>query len=73
MQFIGRNKLVLSTDSIKAAIEAALNASRRDGEDYIYVTDMSDRWAGEYTVTISTDAPIAAPAMALPVDVKVAA
>lgn len=57
MQFPGKSKLVLSDEAVKKAIEDAINVARRDGEDYVYVTDIQHRWADETTVCITTDRP----------------
>jgi hypothetical protein len=39
MNFPGACKLQLTDDAIKRAVEDALNAARREGEDYIHVTE----------------------------------
>jgi hypothetical protein len=61
MNFPGTCKLVLSDAALMAAIEGSLNAPR-DGEDYIYVTEVSREGYGygDWKLTITTDAPTAA-------------
>ena len=59
MNFPGPCKLVLSDSALMAAIEGSLNAQRRDGEDYVYVTEISREGYGygDWKLTITTDAP----------------
>lgn len=56
MTFPGKNKLIFSTETIRIAIESAINNWRKDGEDYLYVTSLHERF-GEWTVEFTTDAP----------------
>jgi hypothetical protein len=61
MNFPGSNKLELSDEAVKAAIEDALNASRLEGEDRVYVLECRSvyaSWVG-LSVTITTDKPTA--------------
>jgi hypothetical protein len=62
MNFPGTCKLVLSDAALMAAIEGSLNAQRRDGEDYIYVTEVSREGYGygDWKMTITTDKPATA-------------
>jgi len=62
MNFPGTCKLTLTDAALMAAIEGSLNAQRRDGEDYIYVTEVSREGYGygDWKLTITTDAPTAA-------------
>jgi hypothetical protein len=57
MQFPGTNKLQLSDDALRTALEGAINATRRDGEDYVYVTEVgrTGYGYGDWLVTITTD------------------
>ena len=59
MNFPGLCKLSLNEQAICQAIEGALNAQRRDGEDYIRVTDFArvGYGYGDWLVTITTDVP----------------
>jgi len=61
MNFPGTCKLVLSDAALMAAIEGSLNAPR-DGEDYIYVTEVSREGYGygDWKLTITTDKPATA-------------
>lgn len=57
MNFPGTNELKLTDAAMQAAVEGALNASRRDGEDYIRVTSISRTYSyGDFVVSITTDA-----------------
>jgi len=62
MNFPGTCKLVLSDAALMAAIEGSLNAQRRDGEDYVYVTEVSHvgYGCGDWKLTITTDKPATA-------------
>jgi hypothetical protein len=62
MNFPGTCKLVLSDAALMAAIEGSLNAQRRDGEDYVYVTEVSREGYGygDWKLTITTDKPATA-------------
>jgi hypothetical protein len=57
MNFPGACKLQLTDDAIKRAVEDALNAARREGEDYIHVTEFSrvGYGHGDWVATITTD------------------
>ena len=57
MNFPGDNSMTLSSEALCAAVEGALNAARRDGEDYIRVTEISQpySYSREYKLTITTD------------------
>jgi hypothetical protein len=59
MNFPGSNKLELSDEAVKAAIEDALNASRLEGEDRIYVLECRSVYSRGLSVTITTDKPTA--------------
>ena len=58
MNFPGDNTLTLSSEALCAAVEGALNAARRDGEDYVRVTAITQQYSysSEYNLTITTDA-----------------
>ena len=62
MNFPGPNKLTLTDAALMAAVEGTLNASRKDGEDYIHVTEIGREGYGygDWKLTITTDAPTAA-------------
>ena len=57
MNFPGSNKLTLTDAALMAAVEGTLNASRRDGEDYIHVTEIGREpyGYGDWKLTITTD------------------
>ena len=59
MNFPGSNTLTLTDAALMDAVEGALNASRRDGEDYIHVTEIGREGYGYgyWKLTITTDAP----------------
>ena len=59
MNFPGSNTLTLTDAALMDAVEGALNASRRDGEDYIHVTEIvrEGYGYGDWKLTITTDAP----------------
>ena len=59
MNFPGTCKLTLTDAALMAAVEGTLNASRKDGEDYIHVTEVSREGYGygDWKLTITTDAP----------------
>lgn len=58
MNFPGDNTIKLTRDALMQAIEGALNAARKDGEDYIRVTALSSSYSyGPWEVSITTDAP----------------
>ena len=58
MNFPGTCKLELTAEAIQAAIEGALNSARKDGEDYVHVTGISQSYSyGPWTVSITTDKP----------------
>ena len=59
MNFPGLCKLTLTEQAICQAIEGALNAQRRDGEDYIRVTEFArvGYGYGDWLVSITTDVP----------------
>lgn len=67
MNFPGDNTLTLSSAALCAAVEGALNAARRDGEDYVRVTEISQQYSysSEYKLTITTDAPAKAESVQL--------
>ena len=57
MNFPGTCELKLSDAAIAQALEYALNATRRDGEDYVHVTDVAREYSyGPWRVSITTDA-----------------
>ena len=60
MNFPGSNKLTLTDAALMAAVEGTLNASRRDGEDDIHVTEIGREpyGYGDWKLTITTDAPL---------------
>jgi len=64
MQFPGDNTLHLSDAAMCAALEGAINATRRDGEDYVRVTDVgrTGYGYGDWKITITTDIPRVEPA-----------
>lgn len=57
MLFPGSCKLVLTEEAVCAAIESAINAARRDGEDYVRVTEVgrTGYGYGDWVATITTD------------------
>lgn len=57
MNFPGDNTLTLSSEALCSAVEGALNAARRDGEDYVRVTAISQQYSysSDYKLTITTD------------------
>ena len=59
MNFPGLCKLQLTDQAVCQAIEGALNDQRRDGEDYIRVTDFArvGYGYGDWLVTLTTDVP----------------
>lgn len=61
MNFPGTCKLELTQKALCLAIEGALNAARKEGEDYVRVTEISQRYSyGDYQVSITTDELISA-------------
>ena len=59
MQFPGLCKLTLTDQALCQAIEGVLNAARRDGEDYVRVTEIKREGYGygDFVLTITTDVP----------------
>ena len=57
MNFPGLCKLTLTEQAICQAIEGTLNAARKDGEDYVRVTEIKREGYGygDFVVTITTD------------------
>lgn len=57
MNFPGLCKLQLTEQAICQAIEGTLNAARKDGEDYVRVTEIKREGYGygDFVVTITTD------------------
>lgn len=57
MNLPGNNELSLTDEAIRMAIEDALNASQREGEDFIRVVSMRHTYTyPQWIVTITTDA-----------------
>lgn len=60
MNFPGLCKLTLTDQAMCQAIEGTLNAARKDGEDYVRVTEIKRGEGygyGDYVLTITTDVP----------------
>lgn len=57
MNFPGLCKLTLTDQAICQAIEGTLNAARKDGEDYVRVTEIKREGYGDFVLTITTDVP----------------
>jgi len=59
MNFPGLCKLTLTDHAICQAIEGTLNAARKDGEDYVRVTEIKREGYGygDFVLTITTDVP----------------
>ena len=59
MNFPGLCKLTLTDQAICQAIEGTLNAARKDGEDYVRVTEIKREGYGygEFVLTITIDVP----------------
>ena len=59
MNFPGLCKLTLTEQAICQAIEGTLNAARKDGEDYVRVTEIKREGYGygDFVLTITTDVP----------------
>ena len=56
MNFPGKNTLTLSNEAMMLALEGALNAARKDGEDYVRVTDISREYSHHpWSVVLTTD------------------
>lgn len=56
MELIGTNKLVLTPATVMRLLEDAINASQRDGENYIRVTDISRSYSyGDFTIEVTTE------------------
>mgnify|MGYP003427823405 CR=1 FL=1 len=57
MNFPGLCKLTLTDHAICQAIEGTLNAARKDGEDYVRVTEIKREGYGygDFVLTITTD------------------
>ena len=57
MNFPGLCKLTLTDQAICQAIEGTLNAARKDGEDYVRVTEIKREGYGygDFVLTITTD------------------
>ena len=57
MNFPGLCKLTLTEQAICQAIEGTLNAARKDGEDYVRVTEIKREGYGygDFVLTITTD------------------
>ena len=59
MNFPGFCKLTLTEAAICRAIEGTLNAARKDGDDYVRVTEIKREGYGygDFVLTITTDVP----------------
>jgi len=59
MNYPGTCKLQLSDAAICQALEGAINAARKDGEDYVRVTEIKREGYGygDFVLTITTDMP----------------
>ena len=59
MNFPGLCKLTLTDQALCQAIEGTLNAARKDGEDYVRVTEIKREGYGygDFVLTITTDVP----------------
>lgn len=59
MNFPGFCKLTLTDAAICQAIEGTLNAARKDGEDFVRVTEIKREGYGygDFVLTITTDSP----------------
>ncbi len=59
MNFPGLCKLTLTDHAVCQAIEGTLNAARKDGEDYVRVTEIKREGYGygDFVLTITTDVP----------------
>jgi len=59
MNYPGTCKLQLSDAAICQALEGAINAARKDGEDYVRVTEIKREGYGygDFVLTITTDVP----------------
>lgn len=57
MNYPGTCKLQLSDAAICQALEGAINAARKDGEDYVRVTEIKREGYGygDFVLTITTD------------------
>ena len=56
MNFPGRNTMTLSNEAMMLAIEGALNAARKDGEDYVRVTGFTRDYSHQpWSVELTTD------------------
>lgn len=54
----GKNKLVLTQEAMCRALEDAINAAIKDGEDYIRVVEISHQYNwSDFEITITTDIP----------------
>ena len=59
MNFPGTNSLRLTREAAMLALEGSINAQRKEGEDYIRVTDITVPYSGygSWDVSITTDQP----------------
>ena len=57
MNFPGTCKIVLTDAALMEAIQGAINAARREGEDYVYVTEIKrEHYSyGDWVATVTTD------------------
>ena len=52
----GNNKLVLTPEAMARALEDAINSAIKTGEDYIRVTEVTQKYSwGDFEITITTD------------------
>ena len=58
MNFPGSNTLALTDAALMRAIEDSLNGARREGEDYVHVTEVCRNYGAgaAWLATITTDA-----------------
>ena len=64
MQLPGHCELKLTSECLRVALEDMVNATRKDGEDYIHVLSVDTHYGtGGATVVLTTDPqPVAEPA-----------
>ena len=56
MELIGTNRLTLTTATVMRLLEDAINASQKDGENYIRVTDIRRSYSyGDFDIEVTTD------------------